>query len=142
MPSRVLPVLAALPLALGGLSPVPETTWIPSGAAASGLGTILAMERVGNTLYVAGDFTYFGPHTGSGVVLDQDSGAPKRGATVTGGHVQASLPDGSGGWYIGGDFTAVNEVPRERLAHLLADGSLDPAFSASANGVVWTLARL
>lgn len=37
---------------------------------------------------------------------------------------------------IGGDFTTVTGQPRERLARLYPDGSLDPRFDATANGEV------
>jgi hypothetical protein len=36
--------------------------------------------------------------------------------------VRAVVPDGSGGWFIGGDFNYVGGVPRNHLAHVRADG--------------------
>lgn len=35
-----------------------------------------------------------------------------------------SVADGNGGWFIGGDFTAVGGLPRSSLAHILRDGSV------------------
>src|SRR5262252_8180478 len=61
----------------------------------------------GNTLYVGGDFTRIGPVTGCGVPLDITSGAPVTGFPIVVGDVSCALADGSGGWFIGGDFTSV-----------------------------------
>jgi hypothetical protein len=101
--------------------------------------SVNAMVQSGNTLYIGGYFTYVGPHTGSGVPLDATSGAPVDAyPEVAGGYVNAVLPDGSGGWYIGGSFTRVGSVPRNRLAHILADNSLS-AWDPDANGSVSVL---
>src|SRR5262252_8169061 len=66
----------------------------------------------GNTLYIGGDFTRVGPVTGSGVPIDPQSGAPAAGFPVIVGSVVCALPDGAGGWFIGGDFTMVGDQPR------------------------------
>ncbi|HET7226070.1 MAG TPA: PQQ-binding-like beta-propeller repeat protein [Candidatus Eisenbacteria bacterium] len=42
------------------------------------------------------------------------------------GYVGSAVPDGQGGWFIGGDFTAVGGTPRSSLAHILSDGSVSP----------------
>ena len=52
----------------------------------------------------------------------------------------AVVADGSGGFYIGGDFTRLGPYPRRNLAHILANGSVDRAFNPSPNGVVRALA--
>ena len=98
-----------------------------------------ALVESGGTVYIGGYFTYVGPHTGSGVPLDVTSGAPA-GAypEVAGGYVNAVLPDGSGGWYIGGTFTSVGGAPRNRLAHILADNRVS-AWDPDANGSVSVL---
>jgi hypothetical protein len=48
----------------------------------------------------------------------------------------AAAPDGAGGWFIGGRFTHVAGQPRAGLAHLGADGELDPGWTPSATGRV------
>ncbi|HWI72494.1 MAG TPA: hypothetical protein VNT55_11095, partial [Baekduia sp.] len=69
------------------------------------------------------------------------SGAPAHGtAPVEGGRVSASAPDGAGGTFIGGTFTGVGGTPRAGIAHLLADGTLDPDFDPGADGEVTALA--
>lgn len=42
--------------------------------------------------------------------------------------------------YIGGRFTSVNGAPRANVAAVRADGTLDPAWTPSTNGVVYALA--
>ena len=57
------------------------------------------------------------------------------------GTVDAALPDGSGGFYIAGSFTRVGSAARSGVVHLLSSGSVDPAFTANADGEVTALAR-
>jgi hypothetical protein len=45
--------------------------------------------------------------------------------------IAAAVPDGRGGWYVGGFFTRVAGQPRRALAHLLPSGAVDRARSAS-----------
>ncbi|MEO6463804.1 MAG: PQQ-binding-like beta-propeller repeat protein [Candidatus Eisenbacteria bacterium] len=92
----------------------------------------MTLARVGDTLYIGGFFSAVGPSTGGGVPLDLASGVPQRPFARVAGRVTAVVPDGSGGWFIGGHFTAVEGVPRLNLAHILADGSVaawDPGVS-------------
>ena len=49
-------------------------------------------------------------------------------------------PDGTGGWYLGGDFRSVGGVPRTDLAHVMSDGTLDPNLAPTTNGLVRALA--
>lgn len=56
------------------------------------------------------------------------------------GQAHASAPDGAGGWYIGGFFRLVGSTPRDNIAHILADGSVDASFNPNASLVVRTLA--
>jgi len=50
------------------------------------------------------------------------------------GTVAATAPDGSGGYYIGGSFTAVDGVPINNAAHILANGSLDQSWNPDPTG--------
>ena len=57
--------------------------------------------------------------------------------------VLAAVADGSGGWYIGGGFKLVGKVPRNGLARLRSDGSLDLEFAPRLprDAAVVTIAR-
>jgi hypothetical protein len=56
------------------------------------------------------------------------------------GEVRAIAPDDAGGWYVGGTFSAVNGLARNRIAHLLPNGDVDPAWNPGANEAVFALA--
>jgi uncharacterized repeat protein (TIGR01451 family) len=109
------------------------------------------MEPVGDLLYISG-FSHVGPYTGLAAPLDAASGAPLPAFPRADGNldagVQAVAPDGSGGWYLGGNFTQMGGVERRGLAHILPDTgttavlrySLDPQWNPDANDKVYALA--
>jgi hypothetical protein len=82
------------------------------------------MAREGNTLYIAGAFRSVGENSGGLVPFDARTGQPLRPYTKVAGLINAIVPDGAGGWYIGGQFTAVGGVPRSCVAQVRADGSV------------------
>src|SRR6478672_10994183 len=131
---RPLRAIAAAVLALAGLpaaaaadlSPIPRPhEWLPNGSVES-----VALE--GNTLYLAGSFTRMARRTGSLLAVDPATGATLAGLpAVGGGGISAVEPDGAGGWFIGGSFTSVAGAPRDGLAHVRSDGSVDPVFDVT-----------
>src|SRR5262245_18145637 len=98
-----------------------------------------AIVRDGGTIYFGGSFSYVGPPTGGGAVVDAGTGAALRPYQRIDGRVLTIAPDGSGGWYLGGSFTRVHGHPRGNLAHLDANGNLT-AWDPNANSIVATLA--
>jgi hypothetical protein len=123
-------VLPARTQAEGGVN---TSLWVANG-------NVIDVALSGTTLYLGGAFTYVGPLTGGFAALDAGSGAPNLALPPTNGTVRVVVPDGSGGWYIGGEFTTVGGYPRNRLAHLKADGELDFRWDPSASGGVRALA--
>jgi hypothetical protein len=99
-----------------------------------------ALARSANTIYLGGDFTRIGPPTGGGVVLDPASGLRAAQFPDVRGIGFAIVPDGAGGYYVGGRFTHVGGLPRKNLAHVLASGAVDPAFAPIVDGDVLALA--
>jgi hypothetical protein len=87
--------------------------------------TITAAAISGNTLYVGGSFSSVGPVIGSGAITDAADGALRPNNPSVAGAVYACIPDGGGGWFIGGDFTAVGGYPRANVAHIFASGRVD-----------------
>lgn len=85
---------------------------------------VLDMVRSGNTLYIAGTFRSVGENSGGLVPFDARTGEQVRPFPKVAGFVAVIVPDGSGGWYIGGEFTAVAGKPRSCLAQIRADGSV------------------
>ena len=87
-------------------------------------GAVMAIAHSGDAIYIGGAFSTVGPCTGGGVPLDRWTGTPRQDYPKVAGSVYAIAPDGLGGWYIGGQFSGVGELPRTNLAHVLADGSV------------------
>lgn len=105
----------------------------------NGVVNSLAFDSVNNVIYLGGNFSYVGPNTGGGVLIDDTTGIHDPAYARVNGSVAAVAPDGSGGWYIGGSFTNVDGVDRNRVAHILNDGSLDPTWNPNANNSVISL---
>jgi trimeric autotransporter adhesin len=102
-------------------------------------GTVTAIARSGNTLFIGGAFSWVGPSTGGVVRLSATSGLAIRPLPKVVGFVNAAIPDEHGGWYIGGAFSAVEGEPRSNLAHILADGSL-ARWAPGTDAVVYAMA--
>jgi trimeric autotransporter adhesin len=102
-------------------------------------GTVNAQALSGTTLYVGGSFTSVGAVTGSGVPVDSATGVAHAGFPRVNGQIVAAIPDGAGGWYIGGSFTEAGGLARLNVARVLADDSVSP-WNPGANGIVRALA--
>jgi hypothetical protein len=91
----------------------------------------------GSTVYLAGRSRY-GTQSGHWVVFD-GVGVWETAWPDVDGTVEASAPDGSGGWFIAGWFTHVAGQPRAHLAHIEAGGALDPEWAPAPNDTVRAL---
>jgi hypothetical protein len=111
----------------------PLSTWIPDGE-------VKAVAVSGKIAYLGGNFGRIAPYTGGSARLDASSAAAKAPWPQVAGTVNAVQSDQSGGWYLGGSFSSVGGVPRQNVAHVRADGTLDENWNASTNGVVRAIA--
>ncbi|MDH5447019.1 MAG: hypothetical protein OEY52_15840, partial [Gammaproteobacteria bacterium] len=107
-------------------------------------GTVYTIATASDgTSYIGGSFSLVGSATGNGVPLNALTGQPISGDyPIINGNVHAITSDGLGGWYIGGDFTHVGGLARNRLAHILPDGAVDPTWNPGANGRVKAMTLL
>lgn len=117
----------------------------------SGLGptaNVLALSSDDATLYVGGFFDLFERLAGEGMVFNETTEEPvavfPKVSTVGGGApdtIYAAIPDGDGGWYIGGSFTNVGTTTQGSLAHITAAGVFDGAFNPTFTGAatIYTL---
>lgn len=82
-------------------------------------------------------------YTGRGVPVDATTGLPALNfPVVTDGIVNSVIPDGSGGWFIGGSFTSVGGFNRTAVARINSDGTLNETWDANlgSGGIVYALA--
>ena len=96
-------------------------------------GGVNVATRVGNTLYLGGAFSRIAPSTnavGSLVAVNPTTGQviPGRFPVIVGGDVAAMIPDGSGGYYLGGGFDRIGGVRQPNLRRLDSNGQLVPSF--------------
>jgi len=118
-------------------SSVPVTTaYVTNGPV-----NAMVADDAGRT-YIGGEFSMVGPRTGNAIALTTTDDQPATGfPEISGGQVLAAAGDGAGGWFIGGSFTSVGGVARERLAHVLADRTLDATWNPAPSGTVRALVR-
>ncbi len=101
-------------------------------------GEISDVLRMGDRIYVRGDFSTIGPYAGSGMPLDPSSGE-RVPAPLVDGQISVAVSDGDGGWYVGGDFEQIGDLRTHGLAHLDPDGVPDPDFTLNLDGPVYAL---
>ena len=84
--------------------------------------------------------------SGGGEPAFSSGTTPAGGSAAQGSFPQANdtvfalAADGNGGVYVGGQFTGIGDIPRRTLAHILANGAVDPTWEPAADGPVTALA--
>lgn len=136
-----LALIAAL-IALLALSSAAANAAIPSIAddptwGAGFFGTGSAVGPDGDRAWMVGSFSMAAPRSGPGAAIDTSGGRIAAYAELTDApagqlRVDAAAADGSGGWYVAGNFANAGGLARPGLVHLLADGTADPGFDAQA----------
>jgi hypothetical protein len=146
--ARMTIILVVLFLSLGminllapppraGAQPGLELPEVPDGGAWTTNGYVECMATDGNVVYIGGGFSRVGPNTGTGAVFNAGSDTPLSPFLRINRDVNCSAADGSGGWFIGGYFNGVGGLERNFLAHILPDGSVDPAWAPIVDGPVY-----
>ena len=127
-------------------SSTPRLDWLFNG-------DVFSTARIGNTVYVGGSFTSLTPASGvlsRLLMMSPTTGAPIGGLPFVNGEVHTIAPDGTGGYYAYGSFTNIGSMgPRyggfpslARLAHVLANGSNDPALQPQFGGSLRRMIRV
>lgn len=102
-------------------------------------GSISSAVIVGSKVIVGGAFDVIGPNVGQFASLSPTDGTPSPATCKFSGTVRAIAPDGQGGSYVGGSFGAVTcgseTFERDSIAHLFANGTLDPNFAPELDPV-------
>lgn len=129
----IAPVLVVLALA----STAHASVLAPVPGMVKADGEIANLTRAGSRIVLTGDFRRIGTYVGGGVALDPRSGARDASFARIDGQVSDVLADGSGGWYVAGQFRVAG---RERsVAHVSRNGVLDTRFDARVGGFATSL---
>jgi hypothetical protein len=118
----------ALSALLGTIQPASAISDAPLSASWVTDGVVYSVASSNNTVYIGGRFSQVGPYTGSGASVDPATGA-RRPFPVVDGDINALVPDGAGGWYVGGTFTQIGGVRIHGLAHVRPDGTLNAGWN-------------
>lgn len=99
---------------------------------------VLALLRKGDSLFVGGVFTAAGQQLPKLGAVTDTLGRMKR-LPYTNGVLHAMVPDGNGGWFIGGQFDRVGVAVRHNLAHIDSNGIASNWLPNAHNSYVKTL---
>ncbi|NHB68467.1 InlB B-repeat-containing protein [Perlabentimonas gracilis] len=120
--------LAFLLITIGSSAQTAKNTdwWIPN----TSVGHIVSDDTY---TYIGGDFTYIGPKTRGGTTVNINTGLVATDLPEVNGFVRIAVPDGNGGWYIGGHFTSVGGISRNHIAHIKSDKTVNLDWAPNAN---------
>ena len=100
-----------------------------------------SIVRAGDVIWLGGNFSQIAARTGPAALLSLPGGERQEDfAAIGAGTIEATIADGAGGWYLGGEFERAGGLPRRNLVHILADGTVDPAFAPDPDAKVKALA--
>ena len=109
---------------------------IPSGHTPATLAT--ATDAVRGKTYIAGDFDKLQSQTPYNTTLDLVSDEVLSPKIKINGEIRVAISDGNGGFFIGGNFTKVNDQALSYLAHIDQNNNIVP-FNVQVNQMVFTL---
>ena len=144
-PRKTFLTIAVSAVVMGSLASPAIADRISRLAGPNGTVRTISEPAADGTRYIGGDFTAFDQwDTGYGALTSPTSGKvnpafPKVARAGGNGVIKASTPDGSGGFYVGGNFSSVDGITVSNLAHVNADGSVDTGWTPAANGEIRTI---
>jgi hypothetical protein len=122
----------ALVAGITNASASPSATADPTFAVVNG--PVYAMVHAGSRIYVGGRFTWAGAYTGGGVPVTDTDGLRRADSRVIEGSVHAAVPDGAGGWVLGGTFYKTGGYFRNNAALMLPDGRFSGTWNPNVKG--------
>jgi len=103
-------------------------------------GTVVSVLQSGSRIYIGGMFSWVGPHTGNGLVVNSTDGHRSASLARLNGAVHAAAGDGKGGWFVGGSFTRASNRIRNGAARVLSSGVLSSTWDPNVAGTVHAIA--
>ncbi|MEZ4757242.1 MAG: hypothetical protein R2817_10485 [Flavobacteriales bacterium] len=110
-------------------------TLLPNWPEPNGPVHAIVEDTAQGVVFVGGGFDRIGSPIRGGVPLDRTTGQPVLSGPRPNGDVRDVVPDGNGGYYLAGAFTAVDGQARRRIAHIDADRQLLPFDPTNAAGL-------
>ncbi|MDB4648802.1 T9SS type A sorting domain-containing protein [Crocinitomicaceae bacterium] len=102
-------------------------------------GEVYVIHQKDSLIYFGGDFNSVGIITGSIAKVSSSNASSSNDFPRINGTVNTIISDGSGGWYVGGEFTRIGKYPITNLAHINANNTVDIGFQPKPNGAVRTM---
>ena len=130
--SRTMLVLLSIPL-LALSQSAQQNMWVPNGE-------VYSVVEEDGIVYIGGTFTQVAPYTGGFVLVDSSTAARDTLLPRIHGSVYSMVPDGSGGWFVGGVFSKIGNVERHNIVHVKSDKTVDGDWNPNADGAVQVLA--
>jgi len=124
--------------AAGSAAPPPMATpqsgfWIPNGP-------VHAMATTNGVIYLGGDFDRLELRRGSGLALDLGSLDALPTFPQVNGQILAAVSDGTGGFYLGGQFTSADGLALSNLVHVTSAGDVRAGWIPAVDGPVTVMA--
>lgn len=88
-------------------------------------GNVYAFFEKDNLLFLGGSFSALGPKVQNLTLLDKNTAQFSPGFPQSNGVISVIIPDGNGGFYIGGNFSMVGDSLRKNVAHILSNNTVD-----------------
>jgi hypothetical protein len=95
---------------------------------------VYSVYKSGGSYYLGGAFTYVGLNTGYAALTTATNDYPNMNFPTINGTVYTTIPDGSGGWYVGGAFSSVGGISETNLVHIKSGNTVDAGFTANCTG--------
>lgn len=110
------------------MSPVSPVTLAPNGS-------VSALVVGTTTTYIGGTFTAIAKNTNKfGVFATSTGSTTRQFPTLGSSNGQVVISDNNGGWYVGGNFATADTYTRNRIVHILSNGTVDPNFDPNLGG--------
>lgn len=113
-----------------------QNLWGPNGSVKK-----IFHDSISNSVFLSGTFDYVGPKNQFAAFFPAGSPETIENSPVFNNTVNSIIGDGNNGFFAGGDFTNVNNLPHNRIVHLASDLSILP-FNSNFNGSVLKIIKV
>jgi hypothetical protein len=95
----------------------------------------------GDSIFIGGDFSRLGLKTDYLSSIAEGSKVSDQGMPNANNQVRCIIPDGNGGWYVGGYFTQIGGINKNYIAHIKSNKTVDAGFTASCSYAVLAMVK-